>query len=515
MTSTGQAPSWAQRVEASAGRAYDWLMTGRRVDAAVLGIILLVAIHCFLLIGRRTLWFDEIISFYNLRSLEDRSVLDMLARGGDLSPPLLYWVAKAIGQLVGVSELLFRYLSALFGCASLWVLYVLVRGWAGRMAGFIAVLGLCHTAALTYFVEGRPYAMFTLFVAVAALCWDRSTGERRMLAIAGMGIAASVAVATHYYAVFVLVPLSLAQCARDWPRRRPDWPVWAALVLPVVTIAVHLPLIAATAKYYGDHHWQAAQAEPLPEIYRALFGGLGVVVILALAVYWIWKGDGGGKPEGRPPAPVLLLIAGCLVLPAVGALASSMTGSAVVMRYVLPGAIGMALAVAISVYWRPLAPAAGFVLLVLCVLSLGRQIRMEWLHNLKPSISFDWLRTNKAAFTGPVLVSDGHLFVLLYHYRERAQLPFVTYPASAEMEFRYLGTTDLLLNLQATVPAEPALPFHPWVRPETGPWRFQVLRKRGVPTWELAETIRLGGTAKLELAGGGFELFSVEIPPGR
>ena len=515
MKYTGQTPGWQKRLEQTASGAYEWLLTGRRADAAVTGIIFLVAIHCFLLIGRRTLWFDEIISFYNLRSVQDSSVLAMLARGGDMSPPLLYWVAKAAGGLLGVSELLFRYLSAMFGCGLLWVVYVLVRGWAGRLAGCIAVLGLCHTAALTYFVEGRPYAMFSLLAAVAALGWDRSTGERRIVAIAGMGIAASLAVATHYYAVFVLVPLSLAQCARDWPRRRLDWLVWTALLLPVMTLAVHLPLIKVTSKYYGDHHWQAALAEPLPEIYRALFGGLGAPVVLGLAAYWIWKGEGAGKPAVRLPFPVLVLIAGFLVLPAVGSVAASMTGSAVVMRYVLPATIGMAAAVAVGVYWRPLAPAAGFLLLVLCVASLGRQIRMEWLHNQKPAVSFDWLRVNKAAFTGPVVVGDGHLFLLLYHYRERAQLPVVIYPASAEMELRYLGTSEFLLNLQATVHAEPGLPLRPWGRPEAGPWRFQVLRKRGVPAWELTEAMRLGGTAKLELAGGGFELFNVEIPPER
>ena len=515
MKNAGQAPGRLERLARSGERAYEWLMTGRRADVAVLGIILLVAMHSFLLIGRRALWFDEIISFYNLRSIQDSSVLEMLARGGDMSPPMLYWVAKAAGRVLGVSEFLFRYLSALFGCGLLWIVYVLIRGWAGRMAGCIAVLGLCHTAALMYFVEGRPYAMFSLFIALAALGWDRSTGARRMLAIHGMAVAACLAVATHYYAVFVLVPLSLAQCARDWPRRRPDWPVWAALVSPVVALAWHLPLIAASTKYYGEHHWQATLAEPLPEIYRGLFDGLGVPVVLLLVLYWISKGDGAGKSEGRLPAPVLLLIAGFLLLPAVGALAAKMTGSAVVMRYVLPGVIGMAAAVAVAYSWRPLAPAAGFVLLVLFVASLGRPIRMEWLHNQKPAVSFDWLRANKAAFTGPVLVSDGHLFLLLYHYRDRERLPFVSYPASAEMELRYLGTSEFLLNLQATAHAEPALPFRPWVRPQAGPWRFQVLRKRGVPTWELAETIRLGGTAKLELAGDGFELFNVEIPPGR
>ena len=515
MRETNPPSRWLDRLEASGERAYAWLMSGRRLDAAALGIILLVGIHSFLLLGQRALWFDEIIGFYNLRLAQDSSVLDMIRRGGDMSPPLLYWVGKAAGRLLGVTELLFRQVSAFCGCAMLWVVYVLVRGWAGRMAGCLAVVGICHTAALTYFVEGRPYALFSLFVALAVLAWDRCTGERRTAAIVGLAVAASLAVSTHYYAVFVVVPLSLAQCARDWPRRRPDWPVWAALMAPGLALGAHLPLIAATTKYYGNNHWQSTLAEPLPEIYRGLFGGLGVPVILILVLHWLGRDRGAGKPAGRVPAPIWLLIAGFLLLPAVGGAAASLTGSAVVMRYVLPGTIGMAVAVAMAYFWRPLAPAAAFLLLVLCVASLGRQIRMEWLHNRKPAVSFDWLRANKAAMTGPVMVSDGHLFLLLYHYRERAQLPFVFYTSSEEMELRYLGTTDYLVNLKATVRAAPDLPLRPWVRPETGPWRFQVLRKRGIPTWELAETIRLGGTAKLELAGDGFELFNVEIPPAR
>jgi len=86
--------------------------------------------------------------------------------------------------------------------------------------------------------EARSYALVTLFVAVGLWFFARAlNGERR--ALAGWALASSLALATHYFAGFVVFAEAVILLARVPERRRA---VVAALIPSAVFVA-QLPLL--------------------------------------------------------------------------------------------------------------------------------------------------------------------------------------------------------------------------------------------------------------------------------
>jgi hypothetical protein len=165
-----------------------------------------------------------------------------------------------------------------------------------------------------YSQEARAYALFVLTAAVAMLCFLRienaqpsgesgrsGPGSTAMLAFAA---SASLALLTHYFAVFLLIPMALL-LLRDPRRRR------AALPAIAVIAAVGLALLALVSAQ-GGHGTQWIGRWPLSERLQAILQyyltgpsgaplGHGVELLIAVPILagvglWLWR-----RLE-RPPA---------------------------------------------------------------------------------------------------------------------------------------------------------------------------------------------------------------------
>jgi hypothetical protein len=71
----------------------------------------------------------------------------------------------------------------------------------------------------------------------------------------GLWFGLAFAVDAHAFAIFLFVPFALAQLVRDFKRKKPDWPIWTALILfPIGILPVlHGELLAKkfTASTFG------------------------------------------------------------------------------------------------------------------------------------------------------------------------------------------------------------------------------------------------------------------------
>ena len=125
------------------------------------------------------------------------------------TPPLYYVLAWLWTQVVGTGEVGLRSLSALLGTATIVVVWALGRRLGGERAGLAAAALVAFNPMLVWFSqEARGYALLALLGALSALLWLRALerprdGARALLA---WGAVAALALATHYYAIFLIAP---------------------------------------------------------------------------------------------------------------------------------------------------------------------------------------------------------------------------------------------------------------------------------------------------------------------
>ena len=173
------------------------------------------------------------------------SLFDTLATvpKSESTPPLYYLLAWLWSRPFGIGEVGLRSLSALAGTASIAVVYL---GAASlplpRRAGLIAAaIVAVSPVAIWFSQDARAYALAFLLTALSFLFFARArrSGTRRDLA--WWAACSALALATHYFAGFVVVPEAALLLWRSAERRR----VAVAVAAIVATGALLLPIAAA------------------------------------------------------------------------------------------------------------------------------------------------------------------------------------------------------------------------------------------------------------------------------
>jgi len=221
--------------------ATPWLALG--------AILLLAAALRFATLRTQSIWFDEAATWDLVR----RPFGEMLRRipDGESNPPLFYALEWVWVRVLGPGELGLRSLSALAGLATVPVAYGIARQAASgartaaaTRAGLAAAALVAVNPLLVWFSqEARSYALATLLSALALLLMQRALADRRDRLLAGWALAAALALATHYFTAFVLVPQALWLLWRH-PRRRG---ALAAVGAVAATGLALLPLLLAQA----------------------------------------------------------------------------------------------------------------------------------------------------------------------------------------------------------------------------------------------------------------------------
>ena len=143
-------------------------------------------------------------------------------------PPTFHILSRMFLRVFGVNPLALRLPEILgVGVMSL-CLFVIVSRRSSAVYGLVAMVLPARHARLYYATEARPYGL-VLGCAALSLCWQSVADDRRRLSLS-LGLTASLAaaLASHYYAVLIFVPLAAGEVARTIVRRRLDPWVWLA-----------------------------------------------------------------------------------------------------------------------------------------------------------------------------------------------------------------------------------------------------------------------------------------------
>ena len=134
---------------------------------------------------------------------------DLLSRVADTEgmPPLYFVLAWLWSKAFGIDEVGLRSLSALIGTATVPVAWLLARRLAGERAGLLAALLVATSPFLVWYSqEARSYALLVLLCALATLAFAHALDEPRARPVVLWGVAAAAALATHYFAAFLVAP---------------------------------------------------------------------------------------------------------------------------------------------------------------------------------------------------------------------------------------------------------------------------------------------------------------------
>lgn len=222
-------------------------MIGRETGI-VAGLIVVAGLIRFFALGHQSLDGDEAVTAVKVLQPSLGHTLLVVANF-ERSPPLYYILIWLWTKAFGTDVAALRSLSALLGTLTVPAAYLAARELASRRAGLIAgILTAVNPFLVWYSQEARSYALMALFAAWAFYFFaraHRSPSGRNLALWAGFS---ALALCSHYFAVFLIIPEGLVLVAPRASRRRALLAVGATAVAGLAL----LPLAVAQQGNKGD-----------------------------------------------------------------------------------------------------------------------------------------------------------------------------------------------------------------------------------------------------------------------
>ena len=232
-------------------RSVEWLRSvlRQRQILFVLALTAAAAALRFTTLGLQSFWYDETVTV----SLVQKPLVAMLRAlpGSETTPPFYYLVAWPWARIFGSSEFPLRALSAVAGTATIPVVYAAGRAFVSRRAGLaVAAFAAFSPILIWYSQEARAYSLLVLVSALSFLFFARAWEEPTRPLLIYWSLFSALAIATYYFAAFLIAAEFVALLLRHGRRRH----LWLASAGPIGVTALVLPLAAYQART-GNASW--------------------------------------------------------------------------------------------------------------------------------------------------------------------------------------------------------------------------------------------------------------------
>jgi uncharacterized membrane protein len=188
--------------------------TGRfwRQFLALFAIVLLGFALRLYHLDYQSLWYDEAFTVWMgtqpLSGMTDAIAEEGLETGTLDHPPLHYVLLHTWFKLFGVGAYQARLLFMIFGVLAIPVLYLLARLLFDHRTGLLSALLLAVSQlGVMYSQETRPYALLLFFALCSVCLFVITLRYRRALAWWGFVLCVALMLYTHYYSIFIILPL--------------------------------------------------------------------------------------------------------------------------------------------------------------------------------------------------------------------------------------------------------------------------------------------------------------------
>ncbi len=405
----------------------------------VLAILTPIYVAALFFEGQRFVWFDELCTFDIARAASLHQLWQWVLKF-DNNPPTVYLLSRFSMWIFGPTPLGLRLPSMVeFYLGSVALLIYLRRKMSTSVAAF-GVAMLWSSASFYYATEARVYALVFLSFSCLVLSWDTATKkDNRTLALWCVAISNLVLLGSHVFASLCLFAVLIAEFVRYLRRRKPDYPLYAALALPMVVMLLYIPLIKV---YRGLILWPQFHASlgmagtfyyhALDCVARALF----VVSLVAMLLLPAFRGKARRRPQFAPEDWALFV---CVLLnPVLLNLLLMLRKGDFFDRYTLTtdvliyGFLAVLFAVRLR-FSRVTSYAAMLVMLIL----LAHSVQRDWIkrpRELDPNV----MRSLRPDL--PIAVSNGATFVEMNHHESPQVIARLYYLKDRAAALKYDGT---------------------------------------------------------------------------
>jgi hypothetical protein len=211
--------------------------------------LVLAALTAFYLLvisigNRRYVWFDELFTYDIARSASLQQLWYRVLHF-DCNPPTVYLLSRFSMAIFGPTPFGLRFPSMVeFYIGSMAILLYVRRRVGLAFAAVAVLMSWAVGPTLYYAVEARAYALMFMSFACLLLCWDTAVNTKpRGAALFGISISTLALAGAHVFAPFTLFGFVVAELVRFRRRKIPDYPLWAALLLPMLAMLLYIPLI--------------------------------------------------------------------------------------------------------------------------------------------------------------------------------------------------------------------------------------------------------------------------------
>jgi len=212
----------------------------RGVAPALVAVVALAAALRLPTLDVQSFWLDEAVT----ADLMHRSFGGLWSAiwHGESTPPLYYVVAWGWAKLFGAGEVGLRSLSAVLGIATVPIAAAIGERLGGRRAALAAAALVAANPLLAWYSqEARAYALLIPLAALSVLLVLRALERPTPARMAAWGVVAALALATHYFALYLVAGevVWLLWATRGRPR-----PALAAALAPPLAAAAALAPLA-------------------------------------------------------------------------------------------------------------------------------------------------------------------------------------------------------------------------------------------------------------------------------
>jgi hypothetical protein len=395
-----------------------------RLGASLVGVLYLLGT-----LGRahqKLFWHDEIFTVV-LAQLGPAALWGALRTATDLNPPAFYLATRA-GEMIFGRGLIGSRMPAVMGvlaaalCAGLFV-----RRRYGPFAGLVTILLFLGTDAYLYSYEARPYGLVLGLAGAALVCWQSTSSTspvRYAGAVAGLCASLTIAIACHYYAVLLLIPIAAAEVSRFLRRRQPRWPVWIGTGVALAPALVCWPLIASAREYSAGFFAPPSLRTVLDSV-QSTISPLLVPLLVMLVVVSAVRVFGGLSDREAYSATAAdeqdewVLAATLVTLPLLAYACAVVWTHALVARYYLPWTLGFSILVTITIARSGV---GNRVLPVMAIVLLGwvgarQALSARWLVRPSPDLRAMYpTLVDQSNGEIPVVIGHSHVFLVAQYY---------------------------------------------------------------------------------------------------
>ncbi|HEX6250640.1 MAG TPA: glycosyltransferase family 39 protein [Gemmatimonadaceae bacterium] len=316
---------------------------------------------CILISPGKSLWHDELYSWYLLADPSLSSMWTAFHDKLNVTPPLYFVLGWLWAQLVGASELSLRLFSALGIAAALILVWATLRKVYGFWPTCIGTLTVFLTSeiVLSQNVEARMYGLFLALCAAAVYQYASldARGTFSFRDLAGLAVIHAAIVNTHLFGLFYSGAILAAFVVADVLRGRFRKGIYFAVVGGWMSFLFYLPAFLVQSDVARPRGWlpspRLSDFFELVGLVSPAFANVAFVAALVLCLVLIHTVRGRWQEvSGEQDAPVagkrsLLVMALALIIPTAATWLLSRTVKPIFWdRYLLPSIIGYCIAIA-------------------------------------------------------------------------------------------------------------------------------------------------------------------------